>query len=138
VALPDEGPGLSSKVKSEKAKAASRREPVVFPLEIKGGFFESDGARDFVGGFLAKSVSSLFSHHPFIFPELNFLIIQFRIDSLQRSIRTDLPSSPPTHPSVPSLSTPTLHILRELERRRSESMETNGSRISTGWIGRTT
>ena len=54
-ALPgDIGPGLSSKVKSEKAKAASKREPVVFPLEIKDGFFESDGARDFVGGFLAK------------------------------------------------------------------------------------
>lgn len=54
VALPEDGPGLSSKVKSEKAKAASRREPVVFPLEMKDGFFESDGARDFVGGFLAK------------------------------------------------------------------------------------
>jgi len=49
-----EGPGLSSKVKSEKAKAAAKREPVVFPLELKDGFFESDGARDFVGGFLAK------------------------------------------------------------------------------------
>ena len=52
----DEGPGLSSKVKSERAKAAQRREVVQFPVPIAGGFFESDGARDFVGGFLAKYV----------------------------------------------------------------------------------
>ncbi|GAA5962102.1 hypothetical protein JCM3765_005521 [Sporobolomyces pararoseus] len=64
-ALPDDvGPGLSSKVKSEKAKAASKREPVVFPLEIKGGFFESDGARDFVGGFLAKFFAAFDSDRP--------------------------------------------------------------------------
>ncbi|GAA5831257.1 hypothetical protein JCM3766R1_002986 [Sporobolomyces carnicolor] len=64
-ALPgDVGPGLSSKVKSEKAKAASKREPVVFPLEIKDGFFESDGARDFVGGFLAKFFAAFDSDRP--------------------------------------------------------------------------
>ncbi|GAA6007197.1 hypothetical protein JCM11491_003040 [Sporobolomyces phaffii] len=64
VALAAEGPGLSSKVKSEKARAASKREPVVFPLEIKGGFFESDGARDFVGGFLAKFFAAFDSDRP--------------------------------------------------------------------------
>ncbi|GAA6036654.1 hypothetical protein JCM8097_001275 [Rhodosporidiobolus ruineniae] len=46
-------PGLSSKVKSEKAKAA-KREKVVFPAEIQGGFFENDQTRDFVGGFFQK------------------------------------------------------------------------------------
>jgi len=51
-----DGPGLSSRVKSEKAKA-SKREPVVFPVDVtKGGFFESDGARDFVGQFFLKCV----------------------------------------------------------------------------------
>lgn len=60
----DVGPGLSSKVKSEKAKAASRKEPVVFPLEMKDGFFESDGARDFVGGFLAKFFAAFDSDRP--------------------------------------------------------------------------
>ncbi|GAA5926245.1 hypothetical protein JCM3775_000967 [Rhodotorula graminis] len=49
-----EGPGLSSKVKSEKAKA-TKREPVVFPVDsTAGGFCDPDGARGFVGEFLAK------------------------------------------------------------------------------------
>lgn len=53
-----DSPGLSSRVKSEKAKAA-KREAVVFPLPISGGFFESDGARDFVGQFFIKCVQSM-------------------------------------------------------------------------------
>ncbi|GAA5834484.1 hypothetical protein JCM9279_004329 [Rhodotorula babjevae] len=49
-----EGPGLSSKLKSEKAKA-TKREPVVFPVDItRGGFCEPDGLTGFVGAFLAK------------------------------------------------------------------------------------
>lgn len=52
-----DGPGLSSRVKSEKAKAA-KREPVVFPVEPTSGFFESDGARDFVAQFFLKCVYS--------------------------------------------------------------------------------
>ncbi|GAA5922186.1 Mex67p [Sporobolomyces koalae] len=58
-------PGLSSKARSEKAKA---REVVVFPLQIKDGFFESDGARDFVGGFLAKFFAAFDSDRPSLLP----------------------------------------------------------------------
>lgn len=50
-----DSPGLSARVKSEKATAA-KREAVVFPLPISGGFFESEGARDFVGQFFIKCV----------------------------------------------------------------------------------
>ncbi|GAA6059061.1 hypothetical protein JCM10212_002032 [Sporobolomyces blumeae] len=66
--LSTDGPGLSSKVKSERAKAAQKREPVVFPVELKGGFFESDGARDFVGGFLAKFFAAFDSDRPSLLP----------------------------------------------------------------------
>ncbi|GAA5995079.1 uncharacterized protein JCM10292_004525 [Rhodotorula paludigena] len=58
-----EGPGLSSRVKSEKAKAP-KREPVVFPVEMTGGFFESDGARDFVGSFFAKFFAAFDDDRP--------------------------------------------------------------------------
>lgn len=51
-----DSPGLSARVKSEKAKAA-KREAITFPLPISGGFFESEGARDFVGSFFIKSVA---------------------------------------------------------------------------------
>ncbi|GAA5835315.1 hypothetical protein JCM11251_006678 [Rhodosporidiobolus azoricus] len=56
-------PGLSSKVKSEKAKAA-RREQVVFPLEMKGGFFESEQTRDFVGQFFLKFFEAFDNDRP--------------------------------------------------------------------------
>ncbi|GAA5922659.1 hypothetical protein JCM1841_006770 [Sporobolomyces salmonicolor] len=59
----DLDPGLSSRVKSEKAKA-TKREPVVFPLQATQGFFESDGARDFVGGFLAKFFAAFDDDRP--------------------------------------------------------------------------
>lgn len=32
------------------------REPVVFPLPVSSGFFESEGTRDFVAGFFMKCV----------------------------------------------------------------------------------
>ncbi|BGP12687.1 nuclear mRNA export, poly(A)+RNA binding protein [Rhodosporidiobolus nylandii] len=56
-------PGLSGRVKSEKAKQA-KREQVVFPVEIKGGFFESDQTRDFVGGFFLKFFAAFDSDRP--------------------------------------------------------------------------
>lgn len=49
-------PGLSSASKSENAKKRSTREPVIFPLKVTSGFFESEGTRDFVAGFLMKYV----------------------------------------------------------------------------------
>ncbi|BGP52873.1 hypothetical protein JCM8202_003955 [Rhodotorula sphaerocarpa] len=58
-----DSPGLSSRVKSEKAKAA-KREAVVFPLPISGGFFESDGARDFVGQFFIKFFEAFDNDRP--------------------------------------------------------------------------
>lgn len=47
-------PGLSPSVKKDKAKSRARREPVVFPLPIAAGFFESEPTRDFVAGFFIK------------------------------------------------------------------------------------
>ncbi|BGP36661.1 nuclear mRNA export, poly(A)+RNA binding protein [Rhodotorula kratochvilovae] len=65
---PTDGPGLSSRAKSEKAKAA-KREPVVFPVDItKGGFFESDGARDFVGQFFLKFFDAFDNDRPSLLP----------------------------------------------------------------------
>ncbi|KAM0793164.1 hypothetical protein ACM66B_000638 [Microbotryomycetes sp. NB124-2] len=47
-------PGLSPSVKKEKSKSRSKREPIVFPLPIAPGFFESEPTRDFVAGFLSQ------------------------------------------------------------------------------------
>ncbi|KAK4054836.1 nuclear mRNA export, poly(A)+RNA binding protein [Microbotryomycetes sp. JL201] len=47
-------PGLSPSVKKEKSKPRSKREPIVFPLSIAPGFFESEPTRDFVAGFLSQ------------------------------------------------------------------------------------
>ncbi|GAA5980720.1 hypothetical protein JCM10908_001750 [Rhodotorula pacifica] len=58
-----DSPGLSARVKSEKAKAA-KREAVVFPLPFSGGFFESDGARDFVGQFFIKFFDAFDNDRP--------------------------------------------------------------------------
>jgi len=44
--------GASPAARRDAAKA--KREPIVFPLPIKQGFFESDSTRDFIGGFLLK------------------------------------------------------------------------------------
>ncbi|GAA5865493.1 hypothetical protein JCM8547_001263 [Rhodosporidiobolus lusitaniae] len=60
-------PGLAPRVKSEKAKQA-KREQVVFPLEIKSGFFESDQTRDFVGQFFLKFFESFDSDRPSLLP----------------------------------------------------------------------
>lgn len=54
-------PGLSPSIKSATAKK-KQRDPIVFPVPVTGGFFESEPTRDFVGGFLTKSVESLLLH----------------------------------------------------------------------------
>jgi nuclear RNA export factor len=51
-------PGLSPSIKSATAKK-KQRDPIVFPVPVTGGFFESEPTRDFVGGFLTKSVQSI-------------------------------------------------------------------------------
>ncbi|GAA5972358.1 hypothetical protein JCM11641_002422 [Rhodosporidiobolus odoratus] len=56
-------PGLSSRVKSEKSKQ-KEREHVTFPVEIKGGFHESDQTRDFIGGFFLKFFAAFDSDRP--------------------------------------------------------------------------
>ncbi|GAA6004334.1 hypothetical protein JCM10207_000673 [Rhodosporidiobolus poonsookiae] len=60
-------PGLSSRVKSEKAKQA-KREQVVFPLPLQGGFFESDQTRDFVGQFFLKFFAAFDTDRPSLLP----------------------------------------------------------------------
>lgn len=47
-------PGLSSATKSENAKKRANREPVVFPVLVKGSFCDADGTRDLVAGFFMK------------------------------------------------------------------------------------
>ncbi|GAA5916790.1 hypothetical protein JCM6882_004167 [Rhodosporidiobolus microsporus] len=60
-------PGLSSRVKSEKAKQA-KREQVVFPLEIKGGLHENDETREFVGQFFMKFFEAFDNDRPSLLP----------------------------------------------------------------------
>ncbi|POY71352.1 hypothetical protein BMF94_5664 [Rhodotorula taiwanensis] len=62
-----DSPGLSARVKSEKAKAA-KREAITFPLPISGGFFESEGARDFVGSFFIKFFEAFDNDRPALLP----------------------------------------------------------------------
>lgn len=45
-------PGLSPAAKRDISKG--KREPIVFPVSVTGSFFESEGTRDFVAGFLTK------------------------------------------------------------------------------------
>lgn len=51
-AVVESSAGASPAARRDAAKA--KREPIVFPLPIKQGFFESDQTRDFIGGFLLK------------------------------------------------------------------------------------
>lgn len=50
-------PGLSPAAKRDATRGKPNkppRAPVVFPVGVKAGFFESEGTRDFVAGFLMK------------------------------------------------------------------------------------
>lgn len=51
-------PGLSPAAKRDlsRSKNSSKivRQPVIFPVQVQPGFFESEGTRDFVAGFFMK------------------------------------------------------------------------------------
>ncbi|KAK4058100.1 nuclear mRNA export, poly(A)+RNA binding protein [Microbotryomycetes sp. JL221] len=57
-------PGLSPSVKKERSKAKTHRQPIVFPLPVAPGFFESEPTRDFVAGFLSKFFPAFDSDRP--------------------------------------------------------------------------
>lgn len=59
-------PGLSSASKRDNAKA--KREPIVFPVPVKGGFFEAEDTRDFVAGFFMKFFPAFDSERPSLLP----------------------------------------------------------------------
>lgn len=50
---PNGPPGLSA---GAKKAGRVKRDPVIFPVPISPGFFDSEGTRDFVGGFLSQYV----------------------------------------------------------------------------------